>query len=55
MVLETAPVGTLSMPAFVYEATVKYHVPAASPSIVTPVVAGVAMSRSSLRATVDCP
>jgi hypothetical protein len=46
MVFETAPVGALSTPAFVYEATVKYHVPDVSPSIVTLVVAGFAMSRT---------
>jgi len=45
MVFETAPVGALSTPAFVYDATVKYHVPEESPSIVTLVVAGFAMSR----------
>ncbi len=48
MVFETAPVGALSTPAFVYEANVKYHVPDESPSIVTLVVAGFAMSRNSV-------
>ena len=46
IVLETAPVGALSTPAFVYDANVKYHVPEESPSIVTVVVAGFAMSRT---------
>ena len=55
MVFETAPVGALSTPAFVYDATVKYHVPEESPSIVTLVVAGLAMSRTWLSAPGDCP
>ena len=48
MVFDTAPVGALSTPAFVYDTTVKYHVPEESPSIVTVVVAGFAMSRRSV-------
>ena len=55
MVFETAPVGALSTPAFVYEANVKYHVPDESPSIVTVVVAGFAMSRTSVSVPGVCP
>jgi len=55
IVFETAPVGALSTPAFVYEAKVKYHMPEESPSIVTLVVAGFAMSRTSVSVPGVCP
>ena len=52
MVFDTAPVGALSTPVFVYDATVKYHVPALSPSIRALVVAGLAIS-STVDSSVD--
>jgi hypothetical protein len=45
----------LSTPVFVYEASVKYQVPAASPSIRVVVVAGAAISRICVRLPADCP
>jgi len=52
---ETAPVWTLSTPAVVYDATVKYQVPAASPSIDVLVMAGLAMFRVCVSEPADVP
>jgi hypothetical protein len=55
MVFDTGPAGALSTPVFVYEATVKYHVPAASPSIRALVVAAFDTFRLCVSAPADVP
>jgi hypothetical protein len=51
----TGPAGALSAPAFVYDATVKYHVPAASPSIRALVVAAFGTSRLCVSVPAEIP
>ena len=55
LVIDTAPVGALSTPVFVYDATVKYQVPALSPSIRAVVVAALAMSSTVDNSVGDVP
>jgi hypothetical protein len=55
MVFDTGPAGVLSTPVFVYEAMVKYHVPAASASIRALVVAAFGTFRLCVSARAEVP